>query len=144
MNPFAVDQTYVASVRALYEILAEISDRGQGRWNISDRSEHHVVLAFSPDSEPEINIVKFRFPIIGYLPFPNLEGVIVALYPPIRQDVEYGLHMQRGNIVHDPVADWDAFWLPIAEELKKRHSTGMCSGTSTTDSSSSSESRNRT
>lgn len=148
MNPFRVDQTYVVSVRALHEITAEISHAGHGRWWIDDTSEHEVVLAFSPEEAPTVNFLKYRFPVIGYLPFPQLDGVIVALYPAIRQQLGCGLfHEFQDGLVSDDVVDWETFWTPIWKQLQKRYSGGpsSCLGTdSSIDSSSSSASLKRT
>lgn len=117
-NPFAVDQAFVVSVRALRAILKEISTDGQ-RWWMEEDNEQSVVIGYNASVEG-FNDVLVEFPKIAKVPlFLNADGEIVCLYPVSRRVVQGGLYKKDDKVLLDEVRDWETFWPPIRRALRK-------------------------
>lgn len=145
MNPFAIDQTFVVSVKALREILTEITTDKE-RWWIEDEKEKGVVIGYNGTGD-EVNNVLFEFPKIAQIPFPDGDGEIICLYPVSREAVQRGLYWQDDRLLADEVRDWESFWQPLVKRIAERYAegSGVRSMSSTeNDSSSSSPNRNTT
>jgi hypothetical protein len=125
-NPFAIDRTFVVSVKALRGILKEIS-AGKERWWIEENRPRGVVIGYNAGTE-ELNSIQFEFLKIVDVPlFPDGDGQIVCLYPASRGSIQRGLYWQANRLVFDEVKDWGAFWPPIREALARRYSEGSSS-----------------
>jgi len=120
-NPFAVDRTFVVSVKALRGILKEISTAKE-RWWVEEDKPHSIVIGYNTGTE-ELNNIQFEFLKIADVPlFPDGDGQIVCLYPVSRGSIQRGLYWQANRLVFDEVKDWEAFWPPIWEALTRRYS----------------------
>ena len=118
-NPFAVDRTYVVSVKALREVLKDISTPDT-RWWVEDDHEHGVVVGYRA---AEHNDILFEFPKIASVPLLP-DGEIICLYPVSRSMVQRGLYWQENQLLNDEVRDWEEFWTPIRRGLAKCYSEG--------------------
>ena len=134
-NPFAVDKIYVISVKALREVLKEIST-DEGRWWIAEDRPHNVVVGFTLGKmlADELNNILFKFPKIANVWLFGEDGEIVCMYPISRETIQRGLYWDKDRLVCDEVRDWEAFWPPIKAAMAKRYSGGGSSKTTTTSS----------
>jgi hypothetical protein len=120
-NPLAVDRTYVVSVKALREILKEISTKDE-HWWIENDHDYGTVVGYRCGSN-ELNNILFEFPKIASVPlFPDGDGEIICLYPVSRDVVQRGLYWEKNCLLNDEVKDWESFWPPIQRMLAKRYS----------------------
>lgn len=122
INSFAVDQAYVASVRAIIEIFRDISSSSECWW-IEREGEHSIDLAYNSLKDQDATII-FRFPKIKrVLLFPEGDWEIVCLYPICREVVQPGIYWDEDRILSDDFQDWEKFWRPIANALEIRYSS---------------------
>jgi hypothetical protein len=110
-NPFAVGTSYIASIRAIREILEIISTTSGDRWWIESETGNDVTIAYAPAAgASELDHIMFKFPKIHHLPLPDGAGELVCLYPVTREPVQAGLYMERGELLGDDCRDWEQFW----------------------------------
>jgi hypothetical protein len=123
-NPFAVDTSYIASVKAVHEILKSISTPND-RWWVEGETKKYITIAYDPEAGarmPGINIITFQFPKVFHLPFPAHDGEMVCLHWGARIEGKQGLYVDGSRIVNDDINDWEKFWPAFKaglEEMKE-------------------------
>jgi hypothetical protein len=125
-NPYGVDKAYVISVKALREILKEIST-DEGHWWIAEDKSYSIVIGFALGKmvADELNNILFEFPKVASISlFPDGDGEIVCVYPISREAVQRGLYWENNRLLNDEVKDWEAFWPPLKTAIAKRYSEG--------------------
>ena len=120
-NPLAVHLSYVASTKAIREILETISTPND-RWWIEGATDKDITIAYDPEAAaklPGINILTFRFPVVYHLLFPGGDGDMILLDPNARREELQGLYVEESQLVTDDKADWEKFWPALKNELEK-------------------------